>query len=446
MTTTCVSRSTGKLLPRDRNRSVGFSLIGDAGWLTLICGLLLTACNRQPEKAAPPPPPPPPEVVTVTVAPQPLVLTVELPGHTSAFRSTQVLPQAGGVVINQLFAEGSVVKTGQVLYEIDSDPLQTALASAEENLAAQRKAADRARATLTASIASVTQQKATVALAHANRQRVEGLFKDKAISSGDSDQAVTGADLAEVTLKAAEARVQRNQAAVATAEAAVHQANADLESLRSNLRYTQIKAPVSGRISKSAVTNGTLVSADQTLALATIQQIDPIYVDVPQAIADLRLQHRLEEGEMNRDGATDSVQLLMEDDTKYRFEGTVLSLGAAAEPTTGAMILRLVFPNPKGLLQPGMTVRAVVKNGFNEHAILIPRQAVSRTPKGEPMALIVDGEGIVQRRMLALNRILGDQWLVSSGLQPGDRVIADGAQKLAPGAKVNAVAFASFSK
>ena len=391
-------------------------------------------------------------MVTVTIVPQTLVLTAELPGRTSPYLTAEVRPQVSGLIKKQLFTEGSNVKAGQVLYEIDSAQFKAALESATAHLDALRKDAERARTFLNASMASVTQQKATVALAHMNRQRVEILLKDKTISAGDSDQAVARADMAradvaEVTLKATVAQMQRDQAAAAAAEAEVQQASAALEALRTNPSFSQITAPISGRVGKSAVINDTLVTDSQPVVLTTIQQIDPIYVDVPQATADLRLQHRLDEGEMNRDGTSENnVQLLLEDGTKYPLDGAVQFRDVSAEPTMRSAILRMVFPNPNGALQPGMFVRAVVKDGVNEHAILIPRQAVSRTPKGEPMALIVDGEGIVQRRMLALNRILGDQWLVSSGLQPGDRVIADGAQKLAPGAKVNAVAFASFSK
>ena len=424
----------------DRNRFGWPSRACDAVWATLFCGLLLTACNRQPKTAASPPPP---EVATVTVTQRPLLLTTELPGRTSPYLIAEIRPQVSGLIQKRLFTEGSDVKAGQVLYEIDPAPFKAALDSAAANLEAMRRAADRERAALTASIAGVTRQQATVSFARTNRRRFEDLFKDKAVSASDSDQAVTGADVAEATLKVTEAQVQSDRAAVAAAEAAIQQAAAALETVRINLGYTQITAPISGRIGKSTVTGGAIVTAFQPAALATIQQMDPIYVDVPQSTAELlRLQHRLDEGRMNREGtSSNSVQILLEDGTKYPLEGALQFRDVSVEPTTGSVILRMVFPNPNGVLLPGMFVRAVVKEGVNGQAILIPQQAVSRTPKGDPVALIVDGEGKVQQRMLALDRALGDQWLVSSGLQPGDRVIAEGVQRVRPGAAVKAVAF-----
>ena len=445
MIATLENKNAGELR---RNRIVWTFRICATVFALLLCGLLLTACDQKPKAAPlPAPPPPPPEVATVAVVPQTLVLTAELPGRTSPYLIAEVRPQASGLIKKSLFTEGANVKAGQVLYEIDSAPFKAAQERAAANLEALRKDADRAKTFLSASIASVTQQKATVALAHMNRQRFEILLKDKAISASDSDQAVARADVAEVTLKATEAQVQRDRAAVAAAEAEVQRASAALEALRNNLSYSQITAPISGRIGKSAVTNDTLVTDSHPIVLTTIQQIDPIYVDVPQSTADLRLQHRLDEGEMNSDGTgVNNVQLLLEDGAKYPLEGAIQFRDASAEPTTRSAILRMVFPNPNGVLQPGMFVRAVVKDGVNEHAILIPRQAVSRNPKGEPMALIVSGEEIVQQRMITLNRMLGDQWLVSSGLQPGDRVITEGAQQVRPGAKVKAVEFNPFLK
>ena len=186
------------------------------------------------------------------------------------------------------------------------------------------------------------------------------------------------------------------------------------------------------------MTVGALVTAYQPTALATIQQLDPIYVDVPQSTTELlRLQRRLEDGRLNHDGTNQNkVQLILEDGTRYPLEGTLQFRDVSVDPTTGSVILRVVFPNPKGLLLPGMFVRAVVKEGVNDQAILIPQQAVSRDPKGNPIALIVDAAGKVEQRMLTLDRAIGDQWLVSSGLAPGERVIVEGMQKVRPGAAV----------
>ena len=216
-----------------------------------------------------------------------------------------------------------------------------------------------------------------------------------------------------------------------------------VETARINLNYTRVVSPISGRIGTSTVTDGAIVTAYQPMALATIQQLDPIYVDVPQSTTELlRLERRLEEGRLNRDGTNlNKVQLILEDGTTYPLEGTLQFRDVSVDPTTGSVILRMVFPNPNGVLLPGMFVRAVVKEGVNDQAILIPQQAVSRDPKGNPLALIVDAAGKVEQRMLSLDRAIGDQWLVSSGLAPGDRVIAEGMQKVRPGAAVKEVPF-----
>ena len=404
----------------------------------LFVGLFLQGCDRE-QKA--PPPPPVPEVATVTVQPQQVVLTTELPGRTSAYLVAEIRPQVNGLVQKRLFTEGSDIKAGDVLYQIDPAPFKAALDNAVANLDVMRKTADRAPAALAASLASVTRQKATLDLARTNRQRLEDLFKDKAVSASDRDQAVTGVDVADATLKVAEAQVDSDRIAVAAAEAAVKQAEAAVETVRINLGYTKITAPISGRIGKSTVTDGAIVTAYQPGALATIQQLDPIYVDVPQSTTELmRLKRRLEDGRLTRDGANQNkVKLILEDGTMYPQEGTLEFRDISVDPTTGSVIVRAVFPNPKGFLLPGVFVRAVVKEGVNGQAILIPQQAVSRDPKGSPFALIVDSEGKVAQRTLTLDRALGDQWLVTAGLAFGDRVIVEGLQKVRPGAPARAV-------
>jgi membrane fusion protein (multidrug efflux system) len=415
-------------------------LVAVAAGLGLAGAVLIQmgGCDRGPP---PPPPPPAPEVATVTVQSQQVVLTTELPGRTSAYLIAEIRPQVSGLVQKRLFTEGSDVKAGEVLYEIDPAPFKAALDNATAYLDVMRKTADRARAALAASRANVTRQKATLDLARTNRQRFEDLLKDKAVSTSDRDQAVSNADVAEATLQAVEAQVDSDRSAVAAAEATVTQAEAALETARINLAYTKITAPIYGRIGRSTVTDGAIVTAYQPMALATIQQLDPIYVDVPQSTTELlRLRRRLEDGHLNQDGAgPEKVRLILEDGTAYPLDGALQFRDVTVDATTGSVTLRAVFPNPQGVLLPGMFVRAVVKEGVNKQAILIPQQAVSRDPKGNPVALIVDAEGKVQPRMLVLDRALGDRWLVSSGLASGDRVIVEGMQRVRPGVPAQAV-------
>jgi membrane fusion protein (multidrug efflux system) len=412
---------------------------------TLLSGILIGGCDRQQQSS---PPTPVPQVATVTVKPQKLVLTTELPGRTAAFRIAEIRPQVNGLIQKRLFTEGSDVKAGQALYQIDPAPFQAALDNAAANHVAMQKSADRARAALEASIAGVTRQRATLDLARINRERFEKAFRDRAVSTSQRDQTVTEAAVAEAALRAAEAQVKSDRTAIAAAEAGIQQAEAALEIARINLGYTKIIAPISGRIGKSSVTEGAIVTAYQPVALATIQQLDPIYVDVPQSTTELlRLKRHLEDGRLNHDATNQKkVNLILEVGRAYLLEGTLEFRDVTVDPTTGSVILRLVFPNPKGLLMPGMFVRAVVKEGVSEQAILIPQQAVSRDPKGNPMALIVDAEGKVQQRMLRLDRAIGDKWLVTSGLAPGEHLIVEGLQKVRPGASVKEVPFDAGSE
>ena len=378
------------------NESVNDPLRWTIVLMALLGGLSLGGCDSRQQS-----PPPVPEVVTVNVQPQRLVLTTELPGRTSAYLVAEIRPQVNGIIQKRLFQEGSEVKAGDVLYQIDPAPFHAAL--------------DSARAALGRSEANLP----TIRL---RAERYRGLLSEKAVSQQDYDDK-------EAALKQAEADIEYWKAAVETA--------------RINLGYTRVTAPIAGRIGKSNVTDGALVTAYQALALATIQEIDPIYVDVPQSTSELlRLKRRLEEGHLNQDGPNQKkVKLTLEDGAAYPLNGTLQFRDVTVDPTTGSVILRVVFPNPEGVLLPGMFVRAVVKEGINEHAILIPQQAVSRDPKGNPVTLIVDGEGHVQQRMLSLDRAIGDKWLVSSGLSPGDRVIIEGMQRVRPGASVKVVPF-----
>ena len=384
-----------------------------------------------------------PEVAVVTIQPQRLVITTELSGRTSANRVAEVRPQVGGIIQKRLFEEGSEVKAGQTLYQIDPATYQAALDNAAANLTAMQRNTERARAALQASIANVTRQKSTRELARTNRDRFEEAFKDKAVSASQRDQAVTEAEVAETTIQAAEAQVESDRKAIAAAEAAILQAEAALKMARISLGYTSITAPIPGRIGKSGVTEGALVTAYQPVALATIQQLDPIYVDVPQSTTELmRLRRRLEDGSLNRNGKIrNKVRLLLEDDAKYPWEGALQFRDVTVDPTTGSVILRIIVPNPKGVLLPGMFVRAVVEEGVNSKALLIPQQAVSRDPKGNPLTLIVDAQGKVEQKMLTLDRAIGNTWLVTAGLAPGERVIIEGVQKVKPGVSVKAVPF-----
>jgi membrane fusion protein (multidrug efflux system) len=404
--------------------------------------LILGGCGQQTAKGGPPQGGPP-EVAVVTIQPQRLVITTELSGRTSANRVAEVRPQVGGIIQKRLFAEGADVKAGQTLYQIDPAPFQAALDSASANLTAMQRNVDRARAALQASIANVTRQKSTRELARTNRDRFEEAFKDKAVSASQRDQAVTETEVAEATIQAAEAQVESDRKAIAAAEAAVLQAEAALKTAHINRGYTSVMAPISGRIGRSGVTEGALVTAYQPVALATIQQLDPMFVDVPQSTTELlRLRGRLEDGRLGRNGQVrNKVRLLLEDDIRYPWEGELQFRDVTVDPTTGSVILRVVFPNPKGVLLPGMFVRAAVEEGVNPKAILVPQQAVSRDPKGNPAALIVDAGGKVGQRMLTLDRAIGNAWLVSSGLAFGDRVIVEGMQKVRPGSPVKAVSF-----
>jgi membrane fusion protein (multidrug efflux system) len=407
--------------------------------IVLACGLWLGGCSSSTSA----PPPPVPEVATVTVRTEQVVLTTGLPGRTSAYAIAEIRPQVGGIIQKRLFEEGAEIEAGQVLYQIDPAPLQAAYDNAAANVAAARKAADRTRAALAASRAGVVRQQAVLENAQTNRKRFEDLLADGAVSASQRDQAVTEANVAEATLLATEAQVESDREAVGAAEAAIKQAEAALETARINLGYARVTAPIGGRIGKSSVTVGALVKESQDTPLATIQQLHPIYVDVTQSSANLlRLRQNLASGQLKGNGPKQAtVKLLLEDGTPYPVDGTLKFSDVTVDPSTGSYILRTVFPNPQHLLLPGMYVRAIVQEGVAEQAILVPQQSVSRDPKGNPVALIVDGSDKVAQRKITVDRAVGDKWLVSEGLKPGDRLIVEGSQKARPGTSVKAVPF-----
>jgi membrane fusion protein (multidrug efflux system) len=339
----------------------------------------------------------PPAVSVVTVETQKVTLTTELPGRTASFRIAEIRPQISGLVMKRLFIEGSNVKAGQVLYQIDPAPFQAALDNALAALG-------RAEANLTAT--------------RLRAQRYKELLIDKAVSQQSYDDAA---------------------AALTQVEADIQSWKATVKLARINLEYTRINAPISGRIGRSNVTDGAIVTAYQPMSLATIQQLDPIYVDVPQSTTELL---RLKSSGLNLEGTDrNKVKLMFEDGAVYPQEGILQFSDVTVDPTTGSVILRVVFPNPKDLLLPGMFVRTEITEGIDEQAILIPQQGVSRDPKGNPFALVVDAESKASFRPLSLDRAIGDKWMVSSGLAPGDQVIVEGLVMLRPGTVVTATPF-----
>ena len=348
---------------------------------------------------APPAAAKPVEVGVVTVTPTSITLTKELPGRTSAFKVAEVRARVNGIVLKRLFTEGADVKEGQRLFLIDPAPYQAALDSAKATLA---------------------HAEANVANARLQADRYTELLRDNAVSKQEYDTALA-------TLKASEADVASGHAAVQMAAI--------------NVGYTVVTSPVSGRIGRSAVTEGAYVQAAQATLLATVQQLDPVYVDLTQSSAEaLSLRRALESGLLQRAlGGGAKVELLLEDGRVYTRPGTLQFADVTVDPGTGSIGLRALFPNPKGELLPGMFVRARLTEGVSPQALLVPQTGVTRDQKGLPTALIVNAEKKVERRQLVTDRAVGDAWLVTSGLKPGDQVIVEGVQKVRPGAEVSAV-------
>lgn len=363
--------------------------------------LTLAACGKQ--SAAPGGMPPgaggPPEVGVVTVEPQNVSITSELAGRTTANVIAEIRPQIGGIVQNRLFREGGEVKAGELLYQIDPAVYQANYESAKANL-------ERSEANLV-----------TVRL---KAERYKELLSAKAVSQQAFDDA-------NAALKQAEADIAAGKAAT--------------ELARINLGYTRVVSPISGRISKSSVTQGALVTANQATALATVQQLDPINVDVTQSSRELmQMKRALEGGQIKSAGADQAkVKLLLDDGTPYPIEGKLAFSEVTVDPGTGTVTMRAVFPNPKRELLPGMYVRAVVEQGVREQSLVVPQQGVAHDPLGNAVAMVVNGEGKVEARPLKTERAIGNQWLVSEGLKAGDKLIVEGLQKVRPGSPVTAV-------
>ena len=361
----------------------------------LLVAAMLAACG----KSAPPAPPAMPamEVGVVTLRPQTVTLTRELPGRTSPYLVAEVRPQVGGIVKARLFTEGSLVKAGQPLYQLD-DSIPRA---DQENVKA-----------------ALVRAQATLALARPKAARWAELARTGVVSKQDNENMIASLHQAEADVVAAQAALDRGNVILA---------------------HARITSPIDGRIGKSSVTAGALVTANQADALATVQQLDPIYVDVTQSSAEwLELRKQVAAGRLEQ-GANLPVTILLEDGSRYQHPGRLTFSDVTVDPGTGSFLLRVVAPNPEHLLLPGMYVRAVVGSGVRQDALLVPQRGVSRDPKGNTTAMVVGEDGKVAVRPVVVARTIGDMWLVDEGLKAGDRVIVEGLQKIRPGVPVKVV-------
>jgi membrane fusion protein, multidrug efflux system len=374
--------------------SMTLARAGTAG--ALLCLLFVSACSKQKPEAGPPPAP---QVGVYQVQAQRHVFTTELPGRLTARQTAEIRPQVGGILQSRLFEEGALVKAGQPLYQIDAASYQAAYASAQ---------------------ASVSKAEATLNSARVTAERNTGLVKIGAVSQQVHDD---------------------SQATLQQARADLEVARAALQTARINLDRTRITAPIAGRVDISAATPGALLSANQTEALTTVQQLDPLYVDIVQSSGDvLRLKRELAEGSLQRGKAGEAqVQLLLEDGSRYAHSARLQFAGATVNRSTGAVTLRALVPNPDGLLLPGMYVRALVETGVAEQALLVPQQGVARAPNGDATALVVGADNKVERRALTLGLAVGNRWHVVSGLKAGDQLVIDGLQRARAGATVKPV-------
>ncbi|EEL6067637.1 multidrug efflux RND transporter periplasmic adaptor subunit AcrA [Salmonella enterica subsp. enterica serovar Hvittingfoss] len=336
-----------------------------------------------------------PEVGVVTLKTEPLQITTELPGRTVAYRIAEVRPQVSGIILKRNFVEGSDIEAGVSLYKIDPATYQAAYDSAKGDLAKAQAAANIAELTV---------------------KRYQKLLGTQYISKQEYDQALADA--------------QQATAAVVAAKAAV-------ETARINLAYTKVTSPISGRIGKSSVTEGALVQNGQASALATVQQLDPIYVDVTQSSNDfLRLKQELANGSLKQENGKAKVDLVTSDGIKFPQSGTLEFSDVTVDQTTGSITLRAIFPNPDHTLLPGMFVRARLQEGTKPTALLVPQQGVTRTPRGDATVLVVGADNKVETRQIVASQAIGDKWLVTDGLKAGDRVVVSGLQKVRPGAQV----------
>jgi len=360
-----------------------------------LMAMLLAACEKQQAPGAAMQAGPP-NVTVITLKAQPVTLARQLPGRTNAFVVAEVRPQVTGIVKERLFTEGSLVEAGQALYQLDDATYRADYNSAK---------------------AQLERAKASVDIAQYNAERAERLIKTKAISEQDLINA---------------------RAELRQAEADVGVAKARVDSTQVKLDYARITSPIDGRIGKSTVTKGALVTADQSNPLATVQQLDPIYVDLTRSATELLDLRRSLSSGAAREADNIPVTIILEDGTEYAHEGQLAFSDVAVDPMTGSYALRVVVPNPDHLLMPGMYVRATVSNAVLERGLLVPQRGIARDAKGDATALVVNSDNTVEQRAVKVSRTLGDQWLVSSGLIEGDRVIVEGLQRIRPGIPVNA--------
>ncbi|WP_263305197.1 efflux RND transporter periplasmic adaptor subunit [Enterobacter hormaechei] len=357
----------------------------------IVCAALLTGCDGQenPQQHAQAP-----QVSVHIVKSAPLAVTTELPGRTDAYRVAEVRPQVSGIILHRNFTEGSDVKAGESLYQIDPATYQAAYDNAKGELVKAQAAAN---------------------IAHLTVKRYVPLVGTQYVSKQEYDQAVATAQQADASVVAAKAGV---------------------ESARINLAYTKVTSPINGRIGKSSVTEGALATNGQATALATVQQLDPIYVDVTQSSSDFM---RLKQQTSLQKGDTSSVELLMENGQPYPLKGTLQFSDVTVDESTGSITLRALFPNPQHMLLPGMFVRARIDGGTQPDAILVPQQGVTRTPRGDATVLVVNEKNQVESRTVVAPQAIGDRWLITEGLKNGDRVIISGLQKVRPGVTVVAI-------
>jgi membrane fusion protein (multidrug efflux system) len=370
------------------NRAMFRRSLGLLAVTSLLCACGRTDAPQQGPGAVP--------VTVVTLAPQPVTLTRELPGRTSPFLVAEVRPQVSGIVKQRLFTEGSEVKAGQPLYQLDDATYRADYASAQAELARAQAALNTARL---------------------NARRSDELIAMNLVSRQDHDNAM--------------AALQEAEAGLAAAQAAGRRAGVILG-------YARLVSPISGRIGKSSVTQGALVTANQDAPLATVQQLDPIYVDVTRSSAEL-LELRKQLAASNVQDARDRpVTILLEDGTRYEHDGRLAFSEVTVDPATGSYGMRVLVPNPDKLLLPGMYVRASVSGATREDALLVPQQAIARDTKGNPIAMVVGKDEKIEQRSVQVNRAIGDKWLVDGGLVAGDRVVVEGLQKIRPGVPVQA--------
>jgi len=368
----------------------------------LVSSALLSGCSEGGKTAAAPPPAA--KVGVVTLQPQTVTLSRELPGRVQATQIAQIRPQVSGIVLSRQFTEGGQVQAGDTLYQIDPAPFEAALQSAK---------AAKARAN------------ANVASASAKASRYRELLKSKAVSQQEYDEA---------------------QAAALSAQADLLTAQAQINTAQINLNYSKVSSPISGQIGKSTVTSGALVTSGQAEVLATVTSLDPIYVDMTQSSSELlALKQALSNGQLGKAATAAQVSLQLEDGSRYPHQGTLQFAEVTVNPDTGSVTLRASFPNPDRLLLPGMYVRAVVNEGEQANAILAPQRGVTRNAKGQATAMVVSANGKVEPRLLNTSRTVDANWLINDGLQAGDQLIIEGLQKIRPGAPVEAVPAESYA-